>query len=46
MRSDTVTRPCEKMKKVMLECAVGDDVYGQDPTVTYVEGVMAKFFGK
>ena len=46
MRSDTVTRPTERMKQVMLDCAVGDDVYGQDPTVNYVEGVMATFFGK
>lgn len=46
LRSDTVTRPSARMKEVMVNCALGDDVYGQDPTVNYVEGVMAKFFGK
>ena len=36
MRSDTVTRPSERMKEVMRTCALGDDVYGDDPTVNYM----------
>lgn len=32
-RSDTVTRPSEGMRKAMAEAAVGDDVWGDDPTV-------------
>jgi threonine aldolase len=36
-RSDTVTRPCAKMRQAMAEAAVGDDVYGDDPTVNALE---------
>ena len=44
--SDTVTRPCDKMKEVMVNCALGDDVFNDDPTVKYVERTFADFFGK
>ena len=37
MRSDTVTRPSKKMKEAMVKCALGDDVYGDDPTVNYMQ---------
>jgi len=33
LRSDTVTRPTAKMRKAMAEADVGDDVYGEDPTI-------------
>ena len=46
MRSDTVTRPSKKMKEVMTKCALGDDVYGDDPTVNYMQESLADFFGK
>ena len=34
------------MKDAMMKCAVGDDVYGDDPTITYMQESMADFFGK
>ena len=46
MRSDTVTRPSQRMKDVMMTCALGDDVFGDDPTVAYMQNTMAQFFGK
>jgi threonine aldolase len=46
MRSDTVTRPCHKMKAVMQTCALGDDVFCDDPTVIYMQEQIAKYFGK
>jgi threonine aldolase len=33
LRSDTVTKPTDEMRKVMARADVGDDVYGEDPTV-------------
>ncbi|HZB81273.1 MAG TPA: beta-eliminating lyase-related protein [Rubrobacteraceae bacterium] len=33
LRSDTVTCPTEEMRRAMLDAAVGDDVFGEDPTV-------------
>ena len=45
LRSDTITKPCAKMLKVMLDAKVGDDVYGEDPTVKDLEHIIAKFFG-
>lgn len=33
LRSDTVTKPCAEMRRAMAEAEVGDDVYGEDPTV-------------
>jgi len=45
-RSDTVTRPTEKMRKAMAEAVVGDDVFGDDPTVQKLESRAAKMMGK
>ncbi len=45
LRSDTVTRPSDSMKKAMIESPVGDDVLGDDPTVKYLESLMAERFG-
>jgi threonine aldolase len=45
-RSDTVTRPTEKMRKAMAEAAVGDDVLGDDPTVQKLESLAANIMGK
>ena len=33
IRSDTVTKPTENMKKAMVNAKVGDEVYGEDPTI-------------
>lgn len=38
--------PTEQMKKAMFEAAVGDDVYGEDPTVNELEARVAELFGK
>lgn len=46
LRSDTVTWPTPKMRKAMAEAAVGDDVYGDDPTVNELEEAAAKKVGK
>lgn len=45
LRSDTVTRPSDAMKKAMIESPVGDDVLGDDPTVQRLESMMAERFG-
>jgi len=45
-RSDTVTRPTEKMRRVMAEAVVGDDVLGDDPTVQELEALSARIMGK
>lgn len=45
-RSDTVTRPTEKMRKAMYEAEVGDDVLGDDPTVAKLEELAAEKVGK
>jgi threonine aldolase len=45
-RSDTVTRPTEKMRKAMAEAVVGDDVLGDDPTVLELEALAAGTMGK
>jgi threonine aldolase len=45
-RSDTVTRPTEKMRRAMAEAAVGDDVLGDDPTVQELERAAAAIMGK
>ena len=37
LRSDTVTRPTAAMRKAMYDAEVGDDVYGEDPTVARLE---------
>lgn len=46
LRSDTVTRPTAEMRRAMAEAAVGDDVYGEDPTVNRLEKRAAEIFGK
>ncbi len=44
-RSDTVTRPTPGMLQAMMEAKVGDDVFGEDPSVNELEGMFAPFFG-
>jgi threonine aldolase len=46
LRSDTVTKPTEAMRKVMAEAPVGDDVYGEDPTVNRLQDRVAELLGK
>jgi len=46
LRSDTVTQPNEKMRAAMADAQVGDDVYGEDPTVNQLEETAARIFGK
>jgi threonine aldolase len=46
LRSDTVTRPTAEMRRAMAEAEVGDDVYGEDPTVNRLERRAAEIFGK
>jgi threonine aldolase len=46
LRSDTVTQPTDEMRKVMAEAVVGDDVYGDDPTMNKLEALAAKMIGK
>lgn len=45
LRSDTLTRPTEAMRRAMAEAAVGDDVYGEDPTVLTLEREVAELLG-
>ncbi|MGC8865451.1 MAG: threonine aldolase family protein [Bacteroidales bacterium] len=45
LRSDTVTRPSEGMLRAMMQARVGDDVFGEDPTVTELEQTLAGMFG-
>ncbi|SIN10364.1 L-threonine aldolase [Micromonospora cremea] len=45
LRSDTVTRPTPGMREVMATAEVGDDVYGEDPTVNALEAEVAALFG-
>lgn len=45
LRSDTVTRPSEGMRRAMAEAEVGDDVYGEDPTVAVLQERVAAMFG-
>jgi threonine aldolase len=46
LRSDTVTRPTTEMRRAMAKAEVGDDVYGEDPTVNRLEKRAAEIFGK
>jgi threonine aldolase len=46
LRSDTVTHPTPEMRKAMFEAEVGDDVYGEDPTVNRLEAMAARMMGK
>jgi len=45
-RSDTTTHPTEKMRQAMANAVVGDDVFGEDPTVNALEQKAAAMFGK
>lgn len=46
LRSDTVTKPTEEMRKAMYGAEVGDDVFGDDPTVNELEAYAAELVGK
>jgi threonine aldolase len=45
LRSDTVTKPTEGMRQAMANAEVGDDVYGEDPTVAELQARVAGLFG-
>ncbi|MCG6927883.1 MAG: aminotransferase class I/II-fold pyridoxal phosphate-dependent enzyme [Acidobacteria bacterium] len=45
LRSDTVTRPTARMRQAMAEAEVGDDVFGEDPTVGRLEARVAELLG-
>ncbi len=45
-RSDTVTKPTEEMRTAMFNAEVGDDVYGEDPTINRLEELAANLVGK
>lgn len=46
LRSDTVTKPTPQMRRAMAEAEVGDDVFGEDPTVNRLQERAAEIFGK
>ena len=46
LRSDTVTKPTPEMREAMAEAEVGDDVFGDDPTLNRLEGLAADMVGK
>src|SRR5581483_3720339 len=46
LRSDTVTKPTPEMRRAMMDAEVGDDVYGEDPTVNHLEQRAAEIAGK
>ncbi|MHB0886359.1 MAG: low-specificity L-threonine aldolase [Bacillota bacterium] len=46
LRSDTVTTPTPEMRRAMADAEVGDDVYGEDPTVNRLQEVAAEMVGK
>jgi len=45
LRSDTVTKPTPKMRQAMATCEVGDDVFGDDPTIIELERRVAELVG-
>ena len=45
LRSDTITQPTDEMRKAMAEAEVGDDIYGEDPTVNRLEEMGAEMLG-
>lgn len=45
-RSDTVTKPCDKMRDAMSNAVVGDEIYGDDPTTNKLHKDMAELLGK
>ncbi|MGE4454941.1 MAG: low specificity L-threonine aldolase [Sphaerochaeta sp.] len=46
LRSDTITKPTDAMRKAMADAEVGDDVYREDPTTTKLEALAAELTGK
>ena len=46
LRSDTVTKPTPAMRAAMFAADVGDDVFGEDPTVNRLEQRVAEYLGK
>jgi threonine aldolase len=46
LRSDTVTKPTDAMREAMAQADVGDDVYGEDPTVNRLQEMTSAMFGK
>ena len=46
LRSDTVTQPSQEMRAFMMNAEVGDDVYGEDPTVIRLQDLIAEMTGK
>src|SRR5215831_8366298 len=46
LRSDTVTTPTPEMRRAMADAEVGDDAYGEDPTVRRLESLAAALLGK
>src|SRR5436190_68595 len=46
LRSDTVTHPTPAMRQVMANAPVGDDVYGEDPTINELQAYAADLLGK
>ena len=46
LRSDTVTRPTREMRRAMADAEVGDDVFGDDPTVNALQDYAAALLGK
>ena len=46
LRSDTFTLPTPGMREAMFQAPLGDDVFGEDPTVNALEEKVAKMFGK
>ena len=46
LRSDTVTQPTLAMRAAMAAAEVGDDVYGDDPTMNELEALAAQMLGK
>ena len=45
LRSDTITKPSQEMKDFMLKAEVGDDVFGEDPSINALENKICKLFG-
>jgi threonine aldolase len=46
LRSDTVSHPTPSMREAMANAAVGDDVYGEDPTINHLQRISADMLGK
>ena len=46
LRSDTLTKPTPAMRRAMAEAEVGDDVFGEDPTINRLEEMAAERLGK